>query len=274
MRRRFTLADGDGGSYSLHADMPVAGGNLVIGTGGKLANHDADIFDPDNSVFFVNNFNDVSRDLYSVFGEWTGPLAESLQLEIGARYTRVEMDAGTVDGTPAQMMPAAQTLRDSFNNSDRARNDDNLDLAARLNYALNDDVSLLAGVARKTRSPSYQERYLWLPLQSTGGLADGNNYVGDIGLDPEVTHEIELGFDWRPGYAYFAPRLFYRHIDDYIQGTPATNAAVVMQSTMAGDPTPLQFSNVDARIYGLDAEWGAAADGALVSGRHRKLCAR
>lgn len=257
LMRRYTLAEANGGSYSLQADLPLAAGNLVVGTEGKLANHDADIFDPDNAMFLVRNFNDVSRDLYSIFSEWAGPLAKHLRLQFGARYTRVNMDAGVVDGTPAQIMPAAGMLRDGFNDADRSRSDDNVDLATRLNFDLNDDLSLLAGAARKTRSPSYQERYLWLPLQSAAGLADGNNYVGDINLSPEVAYEAEFGFDWRPGRLYFAPRVFYRHVDDYIQGTPATDPAVIMVSTMTGDPTPLRFSNVDAQFYGFDAEWGA-----------------
>jgi len=240
-----------------HADMPLALGTLKIGTDGKLANHDADIFDPDSAMFFVNNFNGVSRDLYSIFSEWTGSLTERLQLQTGIRYTHVEMDAGTVDGTPAQMMMAAGTLRDGFNSADRSQSDDNVDISAQFNYELNDDLSVLAGAARKTRSPSYQERYLWLPLQATGGLADGNNYVGDVNLDPEVSYEAELGFDWRQGQYYFAPRIFYRHVDDYIQGTPATDPATIMVSSMmTGDPTPLKFSNVDARLYGFDVEGG------------------
>ena len=257
MMKRFTLAEADGGSYSLHADMPLASGTLKIGTDGKLANHDADIFNPDSAMFFVNNFNDVSRDLYSIFSEWTGSLTDRLQLQTGIRYTHVEMDAGAVDGTPAQMMMAAGTLRDGFNNADRSQSDNNVDISAQFSYELSDDLSVLAGAARKTRSPSYQERYLWLPLQATGGLADGNNYVGDVNLDPEVSYEAELGFDWRQGQYYFAPRIFYRHVDDYIQGVPVTDPATIMVSSMmTGDPTPLRFSNVDARLYGFDIEGG------------------
>jgi len=112
------------------------------------------------------------------------------------------------------------------------------------------------GLARKTRSPSYQERYLWLPLAAAGGLADGNNYVGDVDLDPEVSYQVELGAKWHQGATYFAPRIFYRHIDDYIQGAPSTDPTVIMVSTGGGDSTPLQFSNTDAKLYGFDADWG------------------
>ena len=45
----------------------------------------------------------------------------------------------------------------------------------------------------KTRAPSYQQLYLWVPLQATNGLADGHNYVGDINLDSEKAYESRPG---------------------------------------------------------------------------------
>jgi iron complex outermembrane receptor protein len=32
-------------------------------------------------------------------------------------------------------------------------------------------------------------------MESTGGMADGNTYVGNVDLNPELVHEIELGLD-------------------------------------------------------------------------------
>ena len=89
-----------------------------------------------------------------------------------------------------------------------------------------------------------------MPLQATGGLADGNTYIGDINLDPEVAHQVELGLNMATNNAYFEPRIFYRDVEDYIQGvTPATP-----------QPYDLQFANVDATLYGADAAWGYAID--------------
>ena len=48
----------------------------------------------------------------------------------------------------------------------------------------------------KTRAPSYIERYLWIPLNVNAGLGDGNNYIGNIDLDPEWSNQFELGLDW------------------------------------------------------------------------------
>ena len=71
------------------------------------------------------------------------------------------------------MSMAGGMLRDNFNGADRSKTDDNVDWVAKIYYHAADGLRYYAGGSRKTRSPSYQERYLWLPLQSTGGLADG-----------------------------------------------------------------------------------------------------
>ncbi|MCK5668093.1 MAG: TonB-dependent receptor, partial [Gammaproteobacteria bacterium] len=190
--------------------------------------------------------------------------ATAWDLELGLRYTYVSMDAGIVSATgfPMPMMQmSANSLAAAFNTADRSKSDNNIDAVIKLTYLLRKDTNIEIGFARKTRSPSYQERYLWLPLQSAGGLADGNNYIGDINLEPEVSYQFELGLDWRTKRAYFAPRAFYHHVDDYIQGIDASNMTAIMFNTMATGMTGstskiLQFANIDARLYGVDADFG------------------
>lgn len=255
--RRFTSTDVYAYGYQVKAFKDIAGGLFTFGADGDLAKHNALINDPDNPVFFVENFNDAQRDRFGTFLEWSGPLADRLGAEVGVRYTRVNMNSGTVDGTPAQLMMGPGILRDRFNAADRSQSDNNFDWMARLRYALTDYVTVELGGARKTRSPSYQERYLWLPLESTGGMADGRRYVGDVNLDPEVAHQVELGIEYvDPRRFYFSPRVFYHHVDDYIQGTPVVDPVTRMVAAANGDLNPLQFSNVEAKLYGADVEWG------------------
>ena len=256
LRQRFSRAESRGWSYKLTGSRALALGELVIGADGNLTYEDATIFDPNNADFFVDNFNDVERNRYGFFAEWRAQLAKRWSSELGLRYTRVDMDAGPVDATSAQAMAAPRILRDRFNGAERNQGNNNVDWVTQLSYRALDEIAIELGVARKTRSPSYQERYLWLPLESTGGLADGNNYVGTIDLDPEVSHQVELGVDWRTSRFYLAPRGFYRRVADYIQGTPVTDALVIAVSTANGDATPLQFNNVDAEFYGVDIDWG------------------
>lgn len=271
--RRQVNAQSEGLGYSLHLSRPLWNGLINFGIDGHLAEHDAVVNDPDVAPFFVTNFNKAEIDTYGVFAEWRGDIQPKLNLELGLRYNRVEANTGDVDAQPANL-PLAQTmgtppfavrmLRDRFNASDHSQADDNVDWVAKLVYAHTDNLDLEVGFSRKTRSSSYLERYLWIPLEVNAGLGDGNNYVGNIDLDPEVSHQIELAFNWHTERAYLAPRAFYRSIDDYIQGVPV--AAGVPPSTdffvravsgnANGDANPLRFSNVDAELYGLDAMYG------------------
>jgi iron complex outermembrane receptor protein len=58
------------------------------------------------------------------------------------------------------------------------------------------------------------------------------------------------------------PTFYYQQIDDYIQGVPfdttpgVVDSAVEIVSSGNGDMTPLRFSNIDAKIYGIDADYG------------------
>jgi iron complex outermembrane receptor protein len=240
-------------------------GSWTLGVDGLDSTHNSDIDNPNAPAFFVTGFNDARRRVLGVFAEGRHQLGGGLRSELGLRYNRVDMDADRVDGTPAMMMPPAAALRDAFNAADRDQADHNVDAIARLWYDASDGMTLYAGVARKTRSPSYQERYLWLPLQATGGLADGRTYTGSIGLDPEVAHEVELGVDLNSARLTLSPRLFYRDVDDYIQGVASEDmrASMLVAMMNPGAPAPLQFQNTDARFWGFDMDWSLRLSGAL-----------
>ena len=251
--RRFAKTDVESDSFGL----AYATSSWEIGISADHADHNADIFNPGNALFFVSNYNNVERDRYSIFGEKQFTV-NNWKLETGVRYTRVEMDAGEVNTSMA--MPPVVALRNAFNNADRKQDDSLVDIVFNTTYSVNSEFDLIAGIARKERAASYQERYLWLPLESTAGLADGNNYIGKIDLDTEVAYQLELGFDWHTPRATFSPHLFYHRINDYIQGTPNTNAAAAMVSAMMAGPGKLvlEYNNVDAKLYGLDANWSFA----------------
>lgn len=236
-------------------------GAWVFGWDGFSEEHDSTITNPNNGMFFVSNFNAAKRDIIGAFLERQQTLNDQWRAEFGIRYNRVFMDADNVNGTPAIMMPPAQALRDNFNNADRSQTDNNLDMVAKVWFESSDTTSWYAGIAQKNRSPSYIERYLWLPLEATGGLADGFTYTGNIALNPETSREAELGLDFSNDTVTFSPRLFYKNVDDYIQGTPSTIAPAVMFVNMmnnamgTNNPAPLQFTNVDALLYGFDVDW-------------------
>ena len=163
--------------------------------------------------------------------------------------------------TPADWMPppamSVGMLSGRFNRADRSQDDTEIDATAVLRYDWGESTELEFGLAHKTRAPAYMERYLWVPLEINAGLGDGNNYVGDINLKPEDSWQIELGLNWEDSGRKFSPRVFARRVDDYITGIPATDEHLIrVSSVLNGDPTPIQFANVDAEFYGADAVFG------------------
>ncbi len=283
--RRFVNARANGLGYTLQASHPWLGGTLRIGVDGQVAEHDMTVRDPDAPGFFVTQFNDAEQDRYGVFAQWNRALTQRLATEIGVRYNRVNMEAGPVDATPAGRLPPATQLRDRFNQGDRDQHDNNVDWTAKLQYALSDTLDMELGAARKTRSPSHIERYLWLPLEVTAGKGDFNNYVGNPGLDPEVAHTVDLGFEWETEAFRLAPRAFYKTVDDFIQGTPVdatpntVDSAVEQVSSLNGDDDPLRYRNVEAELFGVDVEgswqfasrWRVQGIASYVRGKRRDI---
>jgi iron complex outermembrane receptor protein len=204
-------------------------------------------------------------------------------LEAGVRFNRVRTGSGAVRASiPAmnplmQMMAAnAALLANAFNTAELDRTFDDVDVVVKVGRVLGEMRSVYVELAQKTRAPSYQELYLWLPLEATGGLADGRSYIGNPGLEAETSHEINFGTNWRMSKAWVAPQLFYKDIADYIQGVPSANpVANSVAQMMTGRPA-LEFANTDAEIYGLDVGWGyyltdhLVLDGVLTYARGRR----
>lgn len=255
--RRFTFAEVKGNGCRVHFSLyPIDPLTWRFGFDGDKAENNATIFRPNNAMFFVRNFHDASKDRYSAFTEWDYEVTDWFQAQLGLRYNHIEMDSDRVDSTMARMNPMVRTLTDRFNNSRRNRNENEVDGVLKFKFQIIPELIMGFGVARKTRTPTYQERYLYIPLESTGGLADGKRYIGRVDLDTENNHKIAFDLELELDRFYFRPNFFYSRVHDYIQGVPATDPVAVAVSTMNGDPNLLQYDNISAKYYGVDGEWG------------------
>ncbi len=165
--------------YTLHDWWPASGGGMWPGT--------------------FENINDGKRDRLGAFAEWERRIGKQWTTLVGARYERVETDAGTVHGYSTTA--TNQTIdANAYNARDRNRTDNNVDLTALARYTPNNMTDVEFGLARKVRSPNLYERYTW----STWGMAalmnnfvgDGNGYVGNMDLKPEKAYTASFTFDW------------------------------------------------------------------------------
>ncbi len=267
MRQRATFADATTRGGEVRLGLDAFGGDVLFGLDGERVQHDITITNPGNEAFVVTPFPEIGIDRLGGFAEWTGPLGP-LTGELGLRIDEHGWEAGEASLGPALPM-GPRMLAVAFNAAERSGDETTVDLVARVWTAPTDGLSWRATLARKQRVPGYIQRFGWLPINASGGLADGNIYVGDLALQPETAWIAEAGFDLLTERAYLRPTVYLRDVDDYIQGVPfdasvgVVDTPVEMIAAMNGDPTPLRWANVDARLHGLDLDGGYDLQGPL-----------
>lgn len=207
------------------------------------------------------SINDGERDRYALFGEWEARWNPQWMTLFGIRGETVKMDAGQVQGYNATYNNDAT----AFNNSDRSKTDNNWDMTALARYIPSANQTVEFGYARKTRSPNLYERFAW----STGGMAmnminmvgDGNGYVGNVNLKPEVAHTLSATLDLHDAGQQswgFKVTPYYTRVENFINarrcnatdgtGNGCNNAV----QTTSNNFVFLKSVNQDARLYGID----------------------
>ena len=262
---RQTIATGQKINHKLMRSIPLSNSELRLGADHSNTDHTATVYDPGMAAFEIENFNNAERNITGAFAEWSMQ-SSTWDLELGARINRIDMDSDAVSAFlgAGMMTTMATTLATNFNNSDASETYNNRDLVLKYSTRLSTQTNLSVSLSSKERAPSYQERYLWLPMQSTGGLADGYTYIGNLKLDSETSNELNIGIDHNFGQAYLSLNVYYRDVENYIQGTPYVNTGIAMvdnavamfANMMSGGNPALQYNNVDAKLYGGEINYG------------------
>lgn len=211
------------------------------------------------------NINDGRRDRAALFAEWEAKPDPRWLTLIGARYEQVKMDTGPVQGYNNIMagysVPAA-----AFNVRNRERTDNNWDMTALARYTADAAHSIEFGYAQKTRSPNLYERYSWsqngMALIMNNFVGDGNGYLGNPDLKPEVAHTLSATFDWHaPNRAWeFKATPYHTLVTDYIDAMRCAGSGMMMNALCGGVANNtavdkfvhLQYANQSARLYGID----------------------
>ncbi|TIX50251.1 TonB-dependent receptor domain-containing protein [Alteraurantiacibacter aquimixticola] len=260
MRTRATFAEADTWTGEASLRLGSAARNVTLGVDLETVEKAVRITNPFNADFFLDAQADLQSDRYGAFVQLREGLG-AVEMELGARIDRTEQSSGIPTlGSAVPMGPVG--LANAFAATVREADDTTLDAVLRL-WLPGDVVTPRFTLARKTRVPSTLERFAWLPTEASYGLADGNIYVGNSALDPEVAWIAEAGVDVDAGAITFRPTIFYRRVDHFIQGTPfdatvgVIDSPVEMVANMNGDATPLMFRNVDAELYGIDFDASA-----------------
>jgi iron complex outermembrane receptor protein len=226
-----------------------------------------------------------TRDRLGLFGEWEAQWSEQWLSQIGLRHETVKSDAGPVQGYNAQAIWASDAA--AFNAQSRQRTDQNVDLTALARFTPDATQTFEAGFARKSRSPNLYQRYAWstqpMATLMNNFVGDGNGYVGNLSLKPEVAHTLSASGDWHDADQKqwgIKATAYVTVVQNFIDaqrcnvgqcgGTANLNASTGFVN--------LQYVNQSARLYGLDASgsvmlnaggnWGSLKGTAVLSYAH------
>lgn len=207
------------------------------------------------------NINAGKRDRIDLFTEWEGRWNQQWLTQVGVRVGAVEMNADNVkdykDATVAQRAEAT-----AVNSQYKKQTDINVDWTALARYTFNDMQTYELGAARKTRSPNLYERFAWsrgtMAMLMNNWVGDGNGYVGNVNLKPEVAHTVSATANWHDAKqedweTKITP--FYTHVENYIDAglcQTANGVACASPSAGSGGFNLLQLGNYDAHLFGVD----------------------
>ena len=231
------------------------------------------------------NVSDGRRDRFGTYVEWESHRGRGWTELIGVRGELVQMNTGNVQGynssttTTGSAAYAADAAE--FNSVDHARQDINFDLTALARYEPRATRMFEFGYARKTRSPSIYERYLWvkrsaMSVQMNGWFGDANGYTGNLNLRPEVANTFSATTGWHStaedGWQLkITP--YYTRVQDYVDVdrcpviNDGSNGCTAARYVATSGFVTLQFANHAALLYGVDASWRAPLGGNAGVGR-------
>lgn len=204
------------------------------------------------------NIRDGKRDRLGFFAEWEAQWNPQWLTLAGIRSDTVTADAGPVQGYSAGSY-AANAAR--FNARDHQRQDHNLDWTLLSRYTADATQTYEAGFARKTRSPNLYERYPWstftMAALMNNFVGDGNAYIGNLDLKPEVAHTFSGTADWHAAdKATWGLKAtgYLTYVDDFIDAKRCnlTGCGGATNLTKTDAYVSLQYVNQSAQLYGFD----------------------
>jgi iron complex outermembrane receptor protein len=200
------------------------------------------------------------REKLDAFAEWEARWSERWLGLIGLRSDTIWTHAGPVQGYDNGLAAVWGDDAVAFNARKRERTDANWDLSALVRFTQRPSQAYEGGYSRKTRSPNLYQRYPWstnpMAALMNNLLGDGDGYLGNTDLRPEVAHTISLSGEWRdPARRRWSLRAagHYTYVQDFVDARrcdfgqcSAANAAAAAGFVL------LQYVNQAAQLYGVD----------------------
>lgn len=221
------------------------------------------------------NLNNAERDRVGTFAEWEANWSPAWKSVLGIRYDHTAADTGAVQ--PYRTAGSTVTEAARFNRKDHQRDYDTLDVSALVQYTPNAMSQYEFGYARKNRAPGIYELYPWstssMMMSMIGFNGDGNAYVGNMDLKPEIAHNISFTAAFRDAENdnwEIKATPYFSYVENFIDADRCgpTNPVCHSGADFAyvgqpGDPGVagqarsngfyfLNYANHDARLWGAD----------------------
>lgn len=191
----------------------------------------------------------VERDRVGLFVEGFHRIRPAIQLGAGVRYDRVAMDATRAEESftmkPGMMaMTPGGIYQTVYGVSDTEATDDNVSgfLSGEWRFSVIQTLDVTA--SRSVRSPGVNERY----------VVKGTAWVGNPDLKTEKHHKLELGLTGQQDEWHWRPAVWIDEVDDFV---------------LRYEPSPdvIRYTNVDARLLGVEGQLGWSDGTWSVDGR-------
>ena len=205
------------------------------------------------------NIDFGQRSRFDAFAEWEASWHRAWVTQLGVRHETVRTDAGPVQGYDNSFEDVWAADATRFNASPRQRTDHNWDATALIRYAPKAQLEYTLGYARKSRSPNLYQRYPWatnsMAALMNNLVGDGNGYVGNVHLNPEVANTISLTGSWHDAarrHWELVATSYYTYVHDFID---AKRCDISTCASSAGNTEGfriLQFVNQTAQLHGFD----------------------
>ena len=212
------------------------------------------------------NINDGKKDKTAAFAEFDKIFSPFWSGLYGARLELINSSAGEAAGYSGNSISDNYYYyadSQAFNAKDRSQKNVNVDLSAITKYKPNSSEQYQIGLSRNTRSPNLYERYTWsgrgMASIMNNYVGDGNGYIGNTNLKPEVAHKLNLIALWSDvSGEKWSLKLdsHYSYITNYIDvercGTAGCLYGNTTNLTKTTGSVNLKYVNQNAEIYGLD----------------------
>jgi len=206
------------------------------------------------------NIDYGQRDKIDAFSEWEARWNPKWVSQLGIRGDAVRTNAGPVEGYDNGLAGTWGNDAAAFNALDRKRSDLNWDLTALTRYTPGDKQNYEVGYARKSHSPNLYQRYSWatnaMAALMNNFVGDGNGYIGNVDLKPEVANTISATGDWHDADKKrwnVTATGYYTYVQDYIDARRCNfGQCSASNLTATTGFLLLQYVNQNARLYGLD----------------------